>query len=67
MFWAVHDARQAVAIDLHDEFYHSWLQVPDPAATIELLQGTLAPVTAEAVGLHVPKNRSPASPRPGTM
>lgn len=47
MFWAVHDVRQAVAIDLHDEFYSRLVvQVPDPAATVELLQKTRAPVTA---------------------
>ena len=47
VFWAVHDQRQAVVIDLRDEFYSRLVvQVPDPAATIELLQETLAPVHA---------------------
>lgn len=45
VFWAVHDVRQAVAIDLHDEFYYKLIvQVPDPAATMTLLQKMLASV-----------------------
>ena len=47
VFWAVHDPRQTVAIDLHDEFYSSLVvQVADLAATVALLQNALAPVAA---------------------
>ena len=46
-FWAVHNAQQAVAIELHDEFFSRLVvQVPDPVATVEAVQKALAPVSA---------------------
>ena len=46
-FWAVHNAQQAVAIVLHNEFFSKLVvQVPDPAATVEAIQKVLAPVSA---------------------
>ena len=46
-FWAVHDARQAVAIELQGEFFSRLVvQVFDPAATIAAIQKVLAPISA---------------------
>ena len=47
VFWAVHDSRQAVAIDLQNEsFAMLVVQVRDPLATIRTIQTSLAPVEA---------------------
>jgi hypothetical protein len=43
VFWAVHDSRRAIAIDLHDEDYSMLvLEVADPDATIRDIRRALA-------------------------
>ena len=42
VFWAVHRPQEAIAIDLHDEFYSRLvIQVDDPAAAIAAIQAAL--------------------------
>jgi hypothetical protein len=50
-FWAVHDSRQAIAIELRDEqFSRLVVQVPDPGAAIAEIRSALAPVGASQLG-----------------
>ena len=47
VFWAVHDIRQAVVIDLHDEaFAMLVVQVRDPLSTVKAVQASLLPIGA---------------------
>ena len=46
-FWAVHNRRRAVVIELHDEFCSRLVvEVPDPGATVAAVQEVLDPVRA---------------------
>lgn len=44
LFWDVHDKNKAVVIELEDDTYQRLvIEVDDPRATVELIEGALAP------------------------